>query len=638
MPRTGVYVIREADHTVLYLNQRARDVSPAAVVGETCPNRAAGGCAICLVPAMGDRREFYAVSYNPYFGGMVDISAARILWEDGAPAFVVTASPRSDTMSFSYRKILHVDLDLDRCDVLRAEAGQWTPEKDAPMSESFRKFAESGAVHPEDAGRFIAFTRLEHLRSAALSGKDALTLIYRRKAEGGYRWNLMEVFPWQESGQVAILCVKDIHDMLRESLDRVGLTVRSQELIRSLGEQNLYIYTIDLNTGFASLVQSGGVIREDMDVFPWDASEGSPVHDRLLEAYRGKFASRFSLDGLRQARAAGRQKTELLCQWREGDAYRYISVAAHFSEKPEAAGYTVLAIQDVDERMRRELAYSKRDMQMAAIVRSRYQMMNTVYLDTGLCERVDLRSEEAENVLVGDYTAYIERALAYHVHPEDVEAFLAVLSLDHLRARAGTVESSDEEICQYRLKGGEDRWIEQHVLYSRQKGQVIVNILGQDVTREKSREEDRLRVLEDRAYMITSLSSLFFSTYYIDLERDTFRAVTQLHRVKDVLGDEVHFATALRLYAEQFIHPDDRENYMQTMSAGNLRKNLRWWQPYLSTEYRKLPDFPGADGGSCQWVRCTALLARVGADDLPKTAVYVARAISEEDRENRRGI
>ena len=289
----------------------------------------------------------------------------------------------------------------------------------------------------------------------------------------------------------------------------------------------------------------------------------------------------------------------------------------------------MVALQDVDDQMRRELTHTKRDMQMAAILKSRYQMMNTVYLDSGVCERMNLsRSAGPEKVLTGDYASYIQNALDHYVHPEDAEKFRSMLSLEHLRQKAETIEDYGDEICQYRIRGEEPRWIEQHILYSRQKGRVMVNILGQDVTKEKQQDELRMRTLEERAYMITSLSSLFFATYYIDLERDTFRAVTQQHRVMDVLGDEVNCTTALQLYANHFIHPDDRENYLRTMSTAHLRENLRWWQPYVAVEYRKLPDFPEL-GDACQLVRATAIMAQTGTDDLPKTVVYVARDISE---------
>lgn len=132
-------------------------------------------------------------------------------------------------------------------------------------------------------------------------------------------------------------------------------------------------------------------------------------------------------------------------------------------------------------------------------------------------------------------------------------------------------------------------------------------------------------LVEDWAYIISSLSSLFFSTYYVDVEADTFRAVTQLSRVGDVLGDEVNCTAALFIYANHFIHPDDRAEYLRVMSMENLRESLRWWQPCVAVEYRRMDE---KSGGSWRWVRASVVLARSGPDDLPKTAVYVAQDIT----------
>ncbi len=136
--------------------------------------------------------------------------------------------------------------------------------------------------------------------------------------------------------------------------------------------------------------------------------------------------------------------------------------------------------------------------------------------------------------------------------------------------------------------------------------------------------------LEDWAYIISSLSSLFFSTYYLDLENDTFRPVTQLNRVGNVLGDEVNCTAALMIYANHFIHPDDRGEYLRVMNVDNLRKTLRWWQPCAAVEYRRLNEGADAraDSNSWGWVRASAVLARTGPDDQPQTAVYVAQDIT----------
>ncbi len=270
----------------------------------------------------------------------------------------------------------------------------------------------------------------------------------------------------------------------------------------------------------------------------------------------------------------------------------------------------------------------RRESQMASVLRARFKMMNTVHLDTGMCERISLGTgAQQDSVAVGDYSSYIERALNGYVHPDDVKSFRNALSLEHLREKAEQTQDYSEEVYIYRQRGEPVRWIELRVIYTRSEDGVVANILGQDVTREKSKEEFSNRALEERAYIIGSLSSLFFATYYVDLDRDSFRTVTQQRRVEDVLGDEVNCSAALEIYANHFIHPDDREEYLRVMNVENMVRQLRWWQPYLAVEYRKLSDEPDVGMGSWNWVRATVVLARSGTDDMPKTAVYVAQDI-----------
>lgn len=276
--------------------------------------------------------------------------------------------PMTETgAGYHYRKILRVDLERDRCTVLKSDPEGWQPGE-GPMTGQMAQFALSGAIHREDAERFVTFTRLDHLRRAASGEQEALTMIYRRRVKDGFRWNLMELVPDRNGGtRYATLCVKDMDDVLREGVEREGLAAQSREMIQSL---------------------------------------------------------------------------------------------------------------------------------------------------------------------------------------------------------------------------------------------------------------------KDRAYIISSLRSLFFSTYYMDLEQDTFRTVTQLSRVGDVLGDEVSCSAALTIYANHFIHPDDRTEYLNTMNVHNLRDSLRWWQPCVAFEYRRLSEEPGAGPDSWSWVRASAVLARTGEDDLPQTAVYVAQDIT----------
>lgn len=375
MPDTGVYVIRESDRAILYFNECAHSVSSRAALGTPCYQVWSGSCGCCPLSGIESRRENRTVSYNAAYGGIVDLTAVRITWQDNTPAFVITVTPRRETTSSTYRKILCADLLHDRCDVLKSDPEGWQPSGEH-LSVQLAAFASSGAIHPEDVPRFTAFTSLSSLRTPPPPGREALTLIYRRLAGASYRWNLMELIPDTASGgRSAILCVKDVHDVFQEGLERECLTIRAQE-------------------------------------------------------------------------------------------------------------------------------------------------------------------------------------------------------------------------------------------------------------------QAQLQALEDRAQIIGSLSSLFFSTYYMDLEHDTFRAVTQLRRITDVLGEEVNCTSALQIYAHHFIHPDDRESYLKIMNVQNLRQSLRWWTPCVAVEYRMLPEPLLGGSSKTSWVRATAILALTGPDDMPKTAVYVAQDVTDNHHKN----
>ena len=631
LPETSVFVIREADHGILYFNKWVQDVSPGVRLGMACHEIWTGSCSCCPLLTIRDRLKSRSVSYNSLFGGVVNITASRTMWQDSIPAFVVTVSPRTMTAGFTYRKILRLDLCEDRGGVIKSDPEGWQPGE-GPLSEQLEQFARGGFLHPEDADRFVAFTRLDALRTAARSGKDAATLLYRRRSpDGGFRWNLMEVIPdSDQESRSAVLCVKDIHDVLREALEREEVSARSQELIRSLGERNFDLYVVDLGSGRANPIRVDGQMRDGLSTLAWSELVQTQIREQLHPDNLEEFSRRFSLEGLRRGRDEGRQEVEMLARWRTGEDYRYISITAYFGRELGSHIYTVVALQDVDERVRRDLIRTQRDMQIAAIVKSRYRMMNTVHLDSGQCERVNLdEAAGAQEALVGDYSHYIQQALERAVMPEDAELFRSSLSMEHLREKAAETEEYAEETFRYRLKGEPVRWVELHVIYSRRDGQTMVNILGRDVTRELIQEETKRRALEDRAYVISSMSRLFFSVYYIDVEKGTFRAVTQLSRVGDVLGSEVNFSTALQIYANNFIDPDDREEYLRVMDVENLRQSLRWWQPYVAMEYRKLAEAPGEEHS---WVRATAVLAQAGEDDLPRTALYVAQDISQTKR------
>ena len=206
----------------------------------------------------------------------------------------------------------------------------------------------------------------------------------------------------------------------------------------------------------------------------------------------------------------------------------------------------------------------------------------------------------------------------------------------HLREQAGKTQDYSEEICQYRLDRSPVQWLEQHVTYIRRGGQVMVNILGRDITREKLQEEKRRKKAQEQASIIGSLSSMFFATYYGDLERRLFRNVTQLGEVEKALGEQTDYDTALRTYAETYVHPEDRANYLYTMSVRNLTQVLGKDQPFVTFAYRKRPEHTMADQEDFGWIRATAVMAQADEEGRAKDIVYVAQDVTESKRKEMR--
>lgn len=281
----------------------------------------------------------------------------------------------------------------------------------------------------------------------------------------------------------------------------------------------------------------------------------------------------------------------------------------------------------------------REDARMAAILKSRYTMLNVVDLDTGQCERVQLKGSGKQNVQSGDYMTHIERVLSEYICPTDQDAFRRVMTLEHLRSQAARTEEYYEETCQYRIHTDRLQWLEQHVIYSRQEERVLVNILGRDITREKEQEMRQLKELKERADVISGLSRLFFVAYYMDLERDTFRRVIGLDEAGEVLGKEEGCTEGLARHAENVILQDDRETYLKVMNCRNLMQSLQKDRPVVTVEYRKKQKKRFNEPDAYGWVRATAVLVQTGEKGEAKTALYMAQDITlgkqKEIREHR---
>lgn len=642
MSATGIYVMREDDHRILYFNKHVQEVTPGIQKGMICHELWGSSCTYCPLRTIGDRPDSRSVIFDHPFGKIVDIVATRVLWNDTVPAFVITVSPHMEAADFAYHSIFRINLTQDRYEVIK-ETSTTSDDKRKTGCFSFQmeQYVKRGNVHPDDVERFLPFSRPGYLVNALCSGLKTLTCAYRRRTPSGFRWCRMEFVPdseYTESSRTVMLYSRDVHQIMQEVLDREELTARSQNVIRTLSKLNFDIYTIDLYIGTVAPVRIDGQMQNFLpsEVLPWNKLMRSHIKARLHKDYQEEFEQKFSLESLRRAQRNGKSKIELLCQWQSDDGYRYICITAYFDSNSQSERYMVLALQDEDDHIRGELVRTQRDIQMAAIIKSRYSLINTLHPESGRCECISLEEAGAPKSHIGDYALYLQQMLSDSVNSKDADKVRQTLSLEHIREKAAKTADYSEEFCQYRLNTLPVQWIEQHVIYNRQEKDILVNILERNITNEKLEEEHRRQATQEKVDLIQSLSSMFFATYYINLECDTFRSVTQLDEVGRLLGNEFNYTAGLRTYANTYVHPDDRAEYLAVMDCTNLRQVLSAECPFVAIEYRKIPQVAHTVPEKYDWVRATAVLAHTSDDGAPRTALYVTQDVTESKQKEAR--
>ncbi len=499
LPSTGVYVIKESDHSILYFNRFIKEMMPEVKTGMICHEVWRGSCKSCPLRFIEGKKESKVINCDNPLGCALDLTAVRVQWEDTIPAFVVTITPHIEMADYSFHKVLRGNLTDDSFEAVKIEEEERKLLGDMPhtLSEYLGWFAGSPMIYEEDQERLRKFSALESLRKNLKNRKNMVGCSYRKKLPGGYRWHTLEIVPdfqYTDDWQSVMIYTKDVHDVYQEGLERQEVSLQKQE-------------------------------------------------------------------------------------------------------------------------------------RLAAIIRSQYDVMNIIHLSTGKCERIYLNEgEQPGKVITGDYEHHIQQAVKYVIYEKDRKRFQEILGLQNLRKKAEQVDFFREEIIQYRVCNHTVRWVEEHIFYIRQKGHIIVSVLGKDITKEKFLEEQTSAEQKRRALIIGSLSSLFFSSYYVNLSENTFQAVSQNREVGEVLGDKQNYMEGIRTYAEKFVHPDEREEYLKTFHPQNLAETLSEKHPCVAMEYRKL------NGGYSYvkegWVRANMVLSDE-ENGCAKTALYVAQDVTE---------
>ena len=297
-----------------------------------------------------------------------------------------------------------------------------------------------------------------------------------------------------------------------------------------------------------------------------------------------------------------------------------------------------MAIQDMDKRARQEIRQSQDDIYIAALIKSRYDNMCTVDLNTGICEQMYLKdTDKLDNTIRSDYNLFIQKAIDDgRVCEEDIAVFQDYLLLENLRKRAENDDDSVETIFEYRMKTPKFIWLQVQILFVHQNNGVIANILSRDITERKLKEAEEKKEKQDWSYIINSMSSMFFATYYIDLDTDTFRIIKQTSKSGNILSITQNYNEAISTYSQHSVHPDDREEYMETLGRPNLLNSLSLHHPFVAIEYQRIKKKHNVTKGN-GWIRATVILIET-KNNIPTKALYVEQDVTESKRKEEKEL
>lgn len=135
---------------------------------------------------------------------------------------------------------------------------------------------------------------------------------------------------------------------------------------------------------------------------------------------------------------------------------------------------------------------------------------------------------------------------------------------------------------------------------------------------------------------IHSLSRLFISSYYLDLQTGKREYLSNAEeKVEEYLTGDFYkeapenHEDAIRMYADEYVHKDDREKYCTMCSRTYMTKTLSKDNLFYSFNYRQNA------GGVEKWFRMHAIVASYAPDE---KVTHVVLAIMDVDKEIQKDI
>ncbi len=201
MRSTGIYVITEDEHRVLYYNDKVKQVAPNMALGSICHEIWSGTCDNCPLLSIGEHVTQTTINYDDPFGEIVDITASRTLWKDEIPAYIVQVSPHVETETEHSAKIrgLYIETMQDvffRSALVDMETGHYElyniggEKTDSHYPEVYNKLMEHQTqyIEPKYQEEYEELCNIDSLTKYFSEGNQSFEYVYEVVGIKNIKW------------------------------------------------------------------------------------------------------------------------------------------------------------------------------------------------------------------------------------------------------------------------------------------------------------------------------------------------------------------------------------------------------------------------------------------------------------------
>lgn len=120
----------------------------------------------------------------------------------------------------AYIKVLRIDLETESFEEVQLNDDESSKKNgySKKISEWMKNFAILGNVHPLDIEKYLEFVNIDNIKREFDSGKDSVSLLYRRKTKNEFRFSRMVIqksTEYDNDNKIVILRLEDIDDDIK---------------------------------------------------------------------------------------------------------------------------------------------------------------------------------------------------------------------------------------------------------------------------------------------------------------------------------------------------------------------------------------------------------------------------------------